>query len=86
MNVTENNATASNQQRIVSIWRIPINRERLIDFKRRLNDERDIYEIFELLIKYKVLYFVNITVDYLNKFHNANRIWNREIERYSSRL
>lgn len=74
---------AVNRDNGVSFWRVPISSKRLINLEQTLNNDRESKKIFHLLLKYRVLYFVNISLDYLNKFYNANRVWEYEARRHS---
>lgn len=69
-----------------SLWRIPINPERLINLEKTLRNYRESKKILQLLLKHRVLYFNNIPLDYLDRFYNAKRVWEHETRRHGWRM
>lgn len=54
----------------------------MVNLKHTLNNDRESRDVFYSLLEYRVLYFVDIPLDYLNKFYNADRVWEYEARRH----
>lgn len=65
---------------IYTIWEIPITEERIFDFKNtKILIDNLTEHITNLIIKQKIVYFVNIPVNYYNIFKNVYNCWSRAI-------
>lgn len=68
-----------------TIWEILIKPERLVDFHdiAKMDGETLVNKIVSLIIKYKVVYFSNLPINYYSVFKNVSHRWSFEICRHS---
>lgn len=63
-----------------TIWRVPRVAERMYDVSRLdRRDSRSLDEIVDLIIKYNIVYFLNIPSDYKSLFHDVGRRWKSKV-------
>jgi hypothetical protein len=63
-----------------TIWRVPITKERLFDFKNaRIDPIKFESYIVYLIIKYKIVYIINLPINYHKLFENVWRNWANKI-------
>lgn len=58
-----------------TIWEIPISEERLFDFEKRSDSAHWVDQIISLIVKYKIVYFVKLPVDYHKLFEDVISTW-----------